>query len=217
MNQLVAHKDARGRLTSLINTFSEILPQVDQQGASINPFKECEKIHFDKETECAQLASKYIIIKRLLSYCRDDFLPRADGRLFLQKLRKCTDYNVKANAELEKLRNYIFDYGCIKDNLHNFNLSELSKYFNIMKFKEKLILKVGHRYNKPTVSISHHVNDSRNNTVTFPKPAHSDSDYTVTSTEPDHQCNWMIRACPPLQQNYRNQYPSNLSFHPNDS
>ena len=62
--------------------------------------------------------------------------------MFFQKLRKCADYDVKANAELENSNTHIFEYRDTKDNFHVFNFSDLSKCCMIIQFKEKLTLQV---------------------------------------------------------------------------
>ena len=62
----------------------EILLQVSQHGADINPSEEFEKVHINKDTSFMCVASTRIIIKRLLSYCRDYFPPHATDRMISQ-------------------------------------------------------------------------------------------------------------------------------------
>ena len=72
----------------LINGLREILQHDGQNGSSINPCKESEKLFVNKGTSGAQLVSKYVIIMRLLSLCSDNFTPHAVDRIFLQQLRR---------------------------------------------------------------------------------------------------------------------------------
>ena len=91
-------KDTHDGFVILINVLREIFPQVGQHVATTNRPKQFEKLYVDKSTARSYLASKLVIIKRLLCYCRDDFPPHDEDRIFLLKLSKCIDYDVKVST-----------------------------------------------------------------------------------------------------------------------
>ena len=107
-NQLEMHKDTHDRFIILINILKEVSSQVGNYCALINPSAEFDKLHIVKNTTFSQLASRRIIPKRFLSYCKDDFLPNKIDKKFLEQLSKCINCDVQATIELEKLNSYIF-------------------------------------------------------------------------------------------------------------
>ena len=105
--QLETCKDTHDGFTILINIPKEVLPQVGNYGALIDPLAEFDKFHIVKNTTYYQLASRRIIAKRVLSYCKDDFPPKKIDKIFLEQLSKCVNYDVQANIELAKLNSHI--------------------------------------------------------------------------------------------------------------
>ena len=73
--QLETYKDTHDGFTILINILKEVLPQVGNYGALIDPSAEFDKLHITKHTTYSQLASRHMIVKRVSSCCKDDFPP----------------------------------------------------------------------------------------------------------------------------------------------
>ena len=106
--QLETQKDTHDGFTILSNVLKEVLPQVGNYGALIDPLVKFYKLHVVKNATYFQLASRRMIAKRVSSCCKDDFSPNKIDKQFLEKLSKCVNYDVQATIELAKLKSHIF-------------------------------------------------------------------------------------------------------------
>ena len=73
--QLEMHKDTHDWFTILVNILKEVLPQVGNYGALIDPSAEFDKLNVIENATYSQMASRRVIDKRVLSHCKDDLPP----------------------------------------------------------------------------------------------------------------------------------------------
>ena len=102
------------------------------------------------------LASKCIIAKRTICYCKYDFPPHRVDIIFLQQLSKSINHDAHANLELAKRNAHMFEHGDTNNKMHAFNATDLSRHYKIMQYDDKSILKSVQLCNVSSKSVSHH-------------------------------------------------------------
>ena len=72
---LETYEDTHDGFAILINILKKVLPQVVKYGALIYRTVEFDKSCIKKSSTHSQLASRHIILKRTIYFCKDDFPP----------------------------------------------------------------------------------------------------------------------------------------------